>query len=348
MTSASEPVPLTAVLPGARPPFVARPGLTNGHLMTVIAWARRRDFPALPVPDARLFRVDEESQVLAHCYWQPERSSRRTLVALHGLEGSSAVHYMRGLADKAWRAGWNVVLLNQRNCGGTEHLTPRLYHSGLTDDPRAVIRSLVQTDGLRRFGVAGYSLGGNLALKLAGELDETPGLPVDAVVGICPTIDLDRCVHAIERRSNIAYHFNFVRNLKARMRRKARLWPGLFDLAPLRRVWTIRQFDDAYTAPHHGFGTASNYYARASALRVAGRIRVPALIVAAANDPFVPADQFLEGPVRGNPAIQVIVPAHGGHCGFIAPLAAGDDGYWAERTAVDFLSGVMPASPLAP
>ena len=89
-------------------------------------------------------------QVLAHCYWQPDRAARPTLLALHGLEGSSEAHYMRGLADKAWRRGWNAVLLNQRNCGGTEHLTPGLYHSGLTADPRAVIRELVESDGSRR------------------------------------------------------------------------------------------------------------------------------------------------------------------------------------------------------
>src|SRR5690606_22983479 len=129
---------------------------------------------------------------------------------LHGLEGSSTVHYMRGLANKAYAAGWNAVLLNQRNCGGTEHLTPGLYHSGLTDDPRAVIRALVNTDGLSDFAVAGYSLGGNLAAKLAAELDDHPAVPVRAAVAVCPTMDLDLCVSALERRSNIVYHLNFV------------------------------------------------------------------------------------------------------------------------------------------
>jgi predicted alpha/beta-fold hydrolase len=220
----------------------------NPHVMTVFAWAHRRAFPDLPEPESRLIPVSADTQVLAHCHWQPERQAHPTLLALHGLEGSSAVHYMRGLADKARRLGWNVVLLNQRNCGGTEHLTPSLYHSGLTDDPRAVIRSLIASDGLTAFAIVGYSLGGNLAMKLTGELDDHPDLPILATVAICPTMDLTRCVAAIERRRNVIYEFNFVRNLKARMRRKERAWPGTFDLGPLDRIRTIREFDDRYTA----------------------------------------------------------------------------------------------------
>lgn len=310
--------------------------------MTIAAWASRRPFPALPVPEPRLIRVGSDSEVLAHCYWQADRSARPTLVALHGLEGSSHVHYMRGLADKAYRAGWNAVLLNQRNCGGTEHLTPGLYHSGLTDDPKAVVAALAASDRLDRFAVAGYSLGGNLTVKLAGELTGS-GLPIYAVAAVCPTIDLDRCVRAIEGRSNLAYHFNFVRNLKARMRRKVALWPGAFDLTPLNRIWTIRRFDDTYTAPFHGFGDAANYYHQASALRVVDRISIPTLLLAAADDPFVPPDQFRDRAIAANPNIRVIVSAHGGHCGFLAAPSREDDGYWAETTVIQFLTRVMPA-----
>jgi predicted alpha/beta-fold hydrolase len=331
----------TTFASGTIPTFVPRAGLSNGHLMTVVAWARRRHFPALPEPDTRVIQVSHDTRVMARCYWQPHRSSRHTMVALHGLEGSSDVHYMRGLADKAWRAGWNAVLLNQRNCGGTEHLTPGLYHSGLTADPRAVINALASSDRLGRFGIVGYSLGGNLAMKLAGELPADPA-PVDAVVAVCPTIDLERCVRAIERPANLPYQFNFVRNLKARMRRKALAWPGAFDCSHLGGIWTIRKFDDVYTAPHHGFGGAENYYQRASALRVVGQIAVPALILAAADDPFVPAAQFEDEAVRNNPFVQVHIASHGGHCAFLSQ--AGEAEYWAERTAMDFLTTAMPAA----
>jgi predicted alpha/beta-fold hydrolase len=316
--------------------FVPRRFLGHAHVMTVFAWAARRDFPALPEADARLIRVAPDTEVLAHCYWQPARAGRPTLVALHGLEGSSGVHYMRGLADKAYRKGWNAVLLNQRNCGGTEHLTPTLYHSGLTSDPREVMRSLMASDGLQSFGVVGYSLGGNLTIKLAGELSDHRDVPVRAVVAVFPTIDLERCVQAIERRSNWPYHFNFVRNLKSRMRRKVAAWPGSFDLSPLDRIATIRAFDDVYTAPSHGFGDAANYYHRASALRVAANIAIPALILSAADDPFVPVEQFHDPAVRDNPHIAVTLPRRGGHCAFVG-RRNGADGYWAESTAVEFL-----------
>jgi predicted alpha/beta-fold hydrolase len=320
-----------------RAPFVPHHWLTSGHAMTIAAWARRREFPQLGAPEARLFRVTPDTEVLAHCYWQPDRTLRPTLLALHGLEGSSEAHYMRGLAAQAWRRGWNAVLLNQRNCGGTEHLTPGLYHSGLTSDPKIVIRTLA-AEGLARFVVVGYSLGGNLTMKIAGELGDEPDLPVCAVAAVSPTIDLDLCVRAIHRPANIAYHFNFVRNLKARMRRKARAWPGAFDLRPLSSIWTIRKFDDVYTAPFHGYRGAADYYHRASAMRVLDRVRIPALILAAEDDPFVPASQFREAVIQANPNIVVRIERHGGHCGF---LCGGPDGYWAEATAVEFLGEVL-------
>jgi len=321
-------------------PFVPRRWLENGHAMTIFAWARARSFPALPVPETRLIRVSPDTQVLAHCYWQPERSRRPTLMALHGLEGSSEAHYMRGLADKAWRRGWNAVLLNQRNCGGTEKLTPGLYHSGLTDDPRAVIRALVADEHLGVFGLVGYSLGGNVTMKLAGELADHPDVPLRAAVAVSPTIDLERCVRAIERRVNLAYEWNFVRHLKARMRRKAEFWPNAFDLSKLDGIWTIRAFDEIYTAPYHGFAGASDYYHRASAIRVIDRIRIPALILTAQDDPFVPAAQFDEPAVAGNTSIVRRIERDGGHCGFIS-VANGDDGYWAESQAVEFLASAL-------
>jgi predicted alpha/beta-fold hydrolase len=308
--------------------------------MTVAAWASQRDFSEIPTPEARLIRTSHDTQVLAHCYWQPERSRRPAVLALHGLEGSSSVHYMKGLALQAWRRGWSAVLLNQRNCGGTEHLTPSLYHSGLTSDPFAVLQHLAETDRVPAFGVVGYSLGGNLAMRLAGELGTTARVPLRGVVAVCPTIDLARCVTAIERPSNLIYQFNFVRNLKARMRRKAAIWPRHFDLAPLSRIWTIRRFDDVYTAPHHGFGDAAMYYHRASALRVIEQVRVPALILAAEDDPFVPADQFREPGISTTPAIRVAISRHGGHCAFVSD-GDGHARFWAETTAIDFLSHTM-------
>ncbi len=214
--------------------------------------------------------------MLAHCYWQRDRNTRPTILGLHGLEGSSRAHYMQGLADKAWAAGFNVVLLNQRNCGGTEHLSSTLYHSGLTADADWVLRELA-AEGLTRFGVVGYSLGGNLALKLAGDYGAAAPSFVKAMVAVSPVMDLPRCVDALERRSNFAYQWNFVRNLKGRMRRKVAAFPERFSAEPLDRIRSVRDFDEAYTAPHFGFRDATDYYYRAASLRVVDRIQLPAL-----------------------------------------------------------------------
>ena len=313
--------------------FVPARGLCGGHRMTLYTWARPRHFPRLPAPVRRYFDVAPDARVMAHCHWQPSPSTRPTLLALHGLEGSSTAHYMRGLADKAFARGLNVILLNQRNCGNTEHLSRGLYHSGLSADPAAVIRELVAVDRLPAVAVVGYSLGGNLGLRLAGT---TPPGVLRAVCAVSPTMDLARCVDALERRPNAIYQWNFVRNLKRRMRRKARLAPGRFDLANLDRIRTVREFDDAFTAPHHGFRDAADYYHRASSLRVVDRIATPTLIVSAEDDPFVPPGQFREAPVTTNPNVAVAVTRYGGHCGFYAGPGPGFDGYWAERTAIDF------------
>jgi uncharacterized protein len=323
--------------------FVPHPALAGGHRMTLVAWARQRRFPSLPAPHARLFRVAPDTQVLAHCHWQPEPRRATTAVLLHGLEGSSDSHYMRGMADKAFRRGLNVVRLNQRNCGGTEHLGPGLYHSGLTADPLSVIRQLAD-EGLERFAVLGYSLGGNIALKLAGEAEPGDAARLVAVAAVSPPIELGQCVDALERTMNLAYHLNFLRGLRGRLRRKAALYPQVYDVAALPWVFSVRAFDDRYTAPHNGFDGAADYYHRASARRVLPRLAVPALLITADDDPFVPSDAARDPALAGIPRLTRVITRHGGHCGYISrPRVPDDDGYWAERRVVDFVTGHAPA-----
>jgi uncharacterized protein len=308
--------------------------------MTLYAWGSRRRFPELPPPESLYFDVTPETRVLAHCHWQSDRRARPTLLALHGLEGSSGAHYMRGLADKAFRARFNVVLLNQRNCGGTEQEGPGLYHSGLTADPDIVIRELVAGHGIDRVIVAGYSLGGNLALKLAGEYGSTPPPQLRGIVAVSPVMDLAACVAALERRRNFAYQLNFVRSLRRRMRRKAECYPGRYAIDRLSWIWSVREFDEVYTAPHFGFESAADYYHRASARRVVDRIRVPALVITAEDDPFVPPGPFRDPALTSNPRIRVVLTRNGGHCGFVTAPSAGDDGYWAETQVVKMAESV--------
>jgi uncharacterized protein len=310
--------------------------LGGGHWMTIYCWGRSRQFPRLPAAEERLFQVADDTQVLAHCHWQRDRAGRPLLIALHGLEGSSTAHYMLGLADKAFATGFNVIRLNQRNCGGTEQLASGLYHSGLTDDADFVLRDTVEREGITQVIVAGYSLGGNLALKLAGDYGDAAPAQLRGVCAVSPVIELEACVRALERRPNLIYQWNFVRRLKARMRRKDQCHPGRFPMDRLPAIRTVRDFDEIFTAPHFGFRNASDYYHRASAMRVIDRIRVPALIITAEDDPFVPSQPFHDPRLTGNPHVRLMLTRHGGHCGFLGPSGNGSDGYWAEQRIVEF------------
>src|SRR5438477_5645511 len=188
--------------------------------MTIFSWANPRYFPQLPAPTRRYFDVDAESRVVAECHWHPRAQVHPTLVALHGLNGSSDAHYMRGLAAKAFARGMNVVRLNQRNCGDTEPLSVGLFHSGLTADAAHVVYELGDVDGLPAIAVAGYSLGGNVALKLAAEYGAHAPRTLRAIAAVSPIIEIGECVRALERPGNLLYQWNFVRDLKRRIRRK--------------------------------------------------------------------------------------------------------------------------------
>ncbi len=283
----------------------------------------------------RLFQVDPQSQVKGVCSWQPNRQAPG-LILIHGLEGCHDSHYMRGIAHKAWHAGLNVIRLNQRNCAGTEHLTPTLYHGGLSQDVRAVADELVEKDGIRALWVVGYSMGGNLALKMAGEARETcPGLR--GVAAVCPNVHPAVCVAALEQRRNWIYHQNFVRKLKARLERKAKLFPGKWDLSLLKHIRTLSQFDDAYTAPDGGYRNTADYYEQSGSRHVLEYIRVPTLLITAQDDPFVPLASFDVPRIRTNPRIQLITSAKGGHCGFLQQARESEDAHWAENRIVEFI-----------
>ena len=318
--------------------FEPRTSLHNGHVMTLYSWGNPRYFPGLPRPVRRYFDVARATRVVADCHWQAAPWDHTTLIALHGLNGSSEAHYMKGLAAKAFARGMNVVRLNQRNCGDTEHLAEGLFHSGLTADAAHVIDELTRVDGITAIGVAGYSLGGNLALKLAGEYGAHAPAALLGVAAVSPIIEISQCTRALERSENRLYEWNFVRDLKRRMTRKDQHHPGRYDLTRLSAVKTVRQFDETYTAPYFGFRDAEDYYHRASAMRVIGRIRVPALVITAEDDPFVPSAPFHDPTVTGNPHIDLRLSAHGGHCGFVADRSGMDDGYWAENQIVRFLA----------
>jgi predicted alpha/beta-fold hydrolase len=308
--------------------------LRNPDLQTLAAAFWHRRFPALGSAIPREFEVEPGSRILGQCHWQAEPRLHPTLVLIHGLEGSSDSGYMMGSAEVAWRAGFNVVRLNQRNCGGTARLTPTLYNSSLSGDVRAVVEELIARDGLPEIFAAGFSMGGNLVLKMAGGFGANPPSELRAVGGISPAIDLAAAVDAMEQPRNRIYQLYFVQKLKRRFRLKVRLYPQLYRTGGLARVRTIREFDDAITAPYCGFASAADYYARASSGPLLEFISLPALLLTAQDDPMIPFAAFADPAVRNNHQIVLNAPRHGGHCAFVS--ASVGQRFWAESRIVEF------------
>lgn len=319
--------------------FKPHPAFVNGHAQTLGAylWPRRFLLRAHRKDEERFFETEPNVRLLAHCRWQENRQDAPTMLVVHGLEGSSTSIYMLGTADKAFRAGFNVLRLNMRNCGGTEHLTETLYHSGLSQDFRAIINELIERDHLKRILLVGFSMSGNIALKYAGEEGEHAPKELAGICAVSPSVDLHASASAIERRSNWIYHQRFMSSLRQRIRHKKRLYPSIYDTQGLSRVRTLRQFDDRYTSKHGGFDGADDYYTRASSISLISRIRVPTLIVHAQDDPFIPFGPLRAASVKENSYVLLLAPEHGGHVGFLNDRTNGDeDRFWAENRVVEF------------
>lgn len=315
------------------PPLLFR----NPHLMTLMPryWPRPHWKQGLP-QITRLFTTAPDTQLLGMCHWQVDPPATSTVLLVHGLEGSAESHYMRGMAAKAFRAGFNVVRMNQRTCGGSDHLTPTLYNSGLSADYLAILRELIDTDRLQRIWLVGYSMGGNLLLKAAGEIGRSESA-LAGVVAVSPNIDPTQCVAALETPRNWLYHLHFLTSLKARLRRKAALFPGRWDISALQQIKTISQFDELYTARDGGYRDAADYYDRAGARHVLHNIAVPTLIISAQDDPFIPASMFDTPAISGNKYVTTAMLRFGGHCGFFQKHTQDEDRFWAENRIVEWL-----------
>lgn len=332
-----------------RPPFRAHRWLRGGHVQTIASFLLPRRIH-LPPGEERLVEVAPGTKVRCWCYWKSEEKQDRakalTLIVVHGLEGSSESQYMLGVARNGLAAGANVVLMNQRNCGGMDHFAPTLYNSSLSGDIAAVARELIEKDRVSRFALIGFSMGGNLVLKLAGEWgsgewgsDAPPQFR--AVAAVCPAVNLAESADALHDPSNRIYERHFLKRLSQRLRLKAKFFPEHFDVSRLHGVSSIRQFDDRVTAYYCGFTGADDYYARAAAANVIDRIAVPALIIHAANDPFIRMTPETKKRILANPNIALVETEDGGHCAFLGERNGipGDDGRWAEREVVEFVAG---------
>ena len=267
----------------------------------------------LPSAEERLVEVESGIKVRCWYYWQGQIGAQPlTLIVVHGLKGSSDSQYMHGVARNGLAAGMNVVLMNQRNCGGMDHCAPTLYNSSLSDDVGAVVRNILENDGVSRFALIGFSMGGNLVLKLAGEWANEGPPQFRAVAAVCPAIDLAASADALHEPANRLYEYYFPCSFPA-VAPQGALFPNKFDLSRLRGISSLRQFDDRITAHYCGFTGADDYYARAAAANVVDRIAVPTLIIHAKNDPFIRMQAETLRRIAANPNITYIETEDGGH-----------------------------------
>jgi predicted alpha/beta-fold hydrolase len=319
-------------------PFEPLRGLANGHLQTIVgSFLPRPAFRHSAVPETVEVDPADGSRVLCHCHWQPDPAGRFTVVLVHGLEGSSNSGAILGIAMRAWDAGCNVARMNMRNCGDTDMLSPTLYHSGLSGDVGAVVGHYTEQFGLERVALVGYSMGGNLVLKLAGEWGSRP--PLCAVAAVCPAIDLAADSDAVHETMNRLYEWHFLLALMRRFRRKAAIFPSLYDTGCLWPVRSLRQFDDTIIARNGGFRDASDYYYRAASARVLDRIAVPTLILHALDDPFIRLVPETRAALLANRHVTLVETRHGGHCAYLS-RDPGSEIRWAEATVIRYLLAV--------
>ncbi|MFY3383352.1 YheT family hydrolase [Paracidovorax sp. MALMAid1276] len=301
--------------------YVAPRWLPGGQLQTIWpALASRRVFGPHPVyrrerwdtPDGDFVDVDFLDEAAPHAAPQPVRP---LLVVFHGLEGSSRSHYSEAFADLARERGWACALPHFRGCSGEINRAPRAYHSG----DHAEIGWMLQRLRAAHAGplmAVGVSLGGNALLRWAAEVGADAARSADAVAAVCSPIDLAAGGHAIGRGFNRQiYTRMFMRTLVPKALAKLAQHPGLFDRAALLAARDLYAFDNVFTAPLHGYRNTEDYWQRASAKPLLRNIRIPALVVNARNDPFVPASSLPAAHEVG-PCVTLWQPAHGGHVGF--------------------------------
>jgi uncharacterized protein len=306
--------------------------LRNGHAQTIFPVLFRR------IPGVRYERerLELEDGDFLDLDWS-RVGSRSALIITHGLEGSSQSGYVKGMARAFNRRGWDAVALNFRGCSGESNRLLRSYHSGASDDLWRVVEHVAQS-GCERVVLVGFSLGGNVALKLVGELGNDAPRWLTGAVGISVPCDLKSSAEAMALPVNRLYMKRFLRDLRGKLRAKQPRFPRELDDSGYNRLRTFRHFDDRYTAPLHGFRDAEDYWGKSSARFYLETIRRPALLLNAADDPFLAPECFPNEVAAGHQWFHLEVPANGGHVGFVGGGLRRDE-YFSERRAVEFLTG---------
>ncbi|PHQ24145.1 alpha/beta hydrolase [Marinobacter guineae] len=306
--------------------------MRNGHVQSVWPTLFRR----VPMvnPETEILPTPDNDEL--HLDWYRQGSSRLAIVS-HGLEGHSRRPYVLGLTRALLREGWDVLAWNFRSCGGVMNHQPRFYHSGATEDLSLVVnRGLADT--YETLFMSGFSMGGNLTLLYLGEQGEQVDSRICGAVAYSVPCDLAGSADMLALPSRKIYMQRFLRDLKVKMQEKAEKFPELIDVSGFDSIRSFHEFDNHYTAPLHGFRDAQDYWARCSALGRLKDIRVPALMVNAADDPFLSPECFPESRRVLGAHVGLEVPRWGGHVGFVEH--ARDGFYWSERRALAFLQSM--------
>lgn len=293
-------------------PYHAPAWLPGGHAQTI--WPLLIKPQALKLRRERWESPDGDFIDVDHLDGSP---GAPLLVLFHGLEGNAQSHYARSTTQACHKAGWRLVLPHFRGCSGELNRKPRAYHSGDSAEIDWILRRLQATNQGHRIHAAGISLGGNALLKWAGERGASAAEVVTGVAAICAPLDLAACGHHLARGFNRVYTRRFLNTLRVVSAARLQRFPGLFDEAKMRAAINLYQFDDAVTAPVHGFAGADDYWARSSAKPWLKSIAIPSLAVNAKNDPFLPAS-YLPKANEVSTFVRLEHPAEGGHVGFVS------------------------------
>jgi hypothetical protein len=310
------------------------PLFRNPHILTILGnfWPREYDFARFPM-EKRLIRTDPDTTVLVQTQ-RPSVAPLGHVVLLHGLEGSGEAGYIISMAWDVLNAGFIAHRFHMRTCGGTEDLCKTLYHAGLTSDLRVFLESLAgERDGLPVF-LIGFSLGGNVALKLAGELGDTN--LIQGVCAISTPIDLAAGVRRIGKLDNRIYERRFLKRMRERL-----FATGRYSREQLAAARTLYEIDDQITAPSFGFEGADHYYATQSSQDYLDRIRVPTLLIQSKDDTFIPFEMFRHPALESNRCLRLTATEHGGHLGFLSKKGGR---FWLDEVAIEFLKGVLAGS----
>ncbi|WP_317237870.1 MULTISPECIES: YheT family hydrolase [Marinobacter] len=312
-----------------RPP----PWLRNGHVQSV--WPTLFRKVDMAEPETEVLPTSDGDEL--HLDWYRQGSGRLAILS-HGLEGHSRRPYMLGLTRALMTAGWDVLAWNFRSCGGVMNLQPRFYHSGATEDlERVVNHGLAQQ--YQTLFLSGFSMGGNLTLLYLGQQSEQVDSRICGAVAYSVPCDLAGSADELAKSSRKIYMQRFLRDLHVKMQEKARRFPDLIDVSGFENIRNFHQFDNRYTAPLHGFRDAEDYWARCSALHKLRDIRVPALMLNAADDPFLSRRCFPESRALLGQHVRLDAPRWGGHVGFVEH--ARDGYYWSERRAIAHIQSVL-------